>query len=1391
MIKFNKNGGTVEPFTIILSNRNQEWLGQISNLNNVNFTGNFNAADELSFSVNKIVDDYEEPLWDELYDFRLVYIKELNEYFEIYVSLDEQDYLTKTITAKSLCEAELSQTMLYDIEINTETDISRDDYIVAKFWTNSTDPQSEEYKSTILYRVLEKVPAYSVKHVDDTLVNLQRVFSINGKSVYDWLISDCSTEFNCLVKFDSTDRTISFYDLYTTCPVCHARGIFNDKCTHIITEDDLQKYGINGLMPNGTHLHEQCGNSNLNYYGEDTTIFVSTENLTDEINLETDTDSVKNSFRLVAGDDDMTAAIVNINPNGSQYIYNYSPESLKDMPNILVNAIKDYNQLYDEYNYIKAYNINIPYKKYYYRDIANNRRITVNANYNTIVQKYNHSYQLAKEEELFKIPSELVGYAKLMQHIYQCLDFYSYLESSMMPKVEIGGITAQTEAEKVQEHNGDTISLSSFGSSTNVKTVTSAVINYLKVFVKTGYVKLEVNENDPIFINHGNNGTWTGTIKVIFYSLDDDDTDKEVDVPCTFTIDGNYEDFIKQKLMKKLASDLENEDQIYNLLDPGNNMSLATFQDNLKAYSLNRLRSFKDSLEALLGIMQEANIALKPSEQKDSLKRQVYNDFYIPCLNRFKACEEEYNLRANELSLIAKYTNGSLDSGLLHNLLSIRDQVQDSLNFVKFLDKRSASYNEEHEHETGFEPIDMYKLLTTYTRQDEYSNSNYISVGLTSSELFQMAQMFYDAAREELIKSSTYQHSINANLYNLLAIDEFQPIVDKFELGNWLRVQIDEQVYRLRLISYSINFDDLTTLNTQFSDLTATALGYNDLQSILNQAGTMSTSYPAVTRQAEKGKLANENINEWVRKGLNSAKTRIMNNDAEEIEITNTGITARTYNDVTDEYDDEQLRITHNVLAFTDDNWETVKTALGKYTLTHHIPHKTNTNTPGVIKPIEEEYYGLVAEAVLAGWIVGSTIESSSMIGGHIQGVGNKTYIDLDPLDTTIWDSDGYNYTDFIHVENGDRRFIVTKEGNIQTTGGHFSNMDDTAYLDLNENNPYFLRCDSSDSTGMSTFRVTKTDGTLISTGGHFQNRDNSVYIDFGADGQQTTYLRGNTLAKDYFEYFLLCKDPELFSVGKDGYLIATSGEIGGFYISDHYISSTKSLGSTEDSHITMDLQDFSRNMYLSSPTFDSDGYVISVYSGMKNVTDLRFAIGINFGVANDGSVYAKNLFIRDLQAADIWGRNLKVVSSKAKEAYANTGGFGLIRFRENSIYIPDTLDGLNIQNICFVNDDIKNTNTDEYVAWKSDIEDINDQLTNIREEIDNIDVDIDTVSSPFNVGDPSGYHAQISDKGYAISVGNQNVIYIGTEGDRGPGIYFANSSGQTLWYINSTGFHN
>ena len=109
MVNLSFDNGTVEQFTIVLSQRDYTHLGQLSNIRNLKFGGHLNAADEISFEVCKQLDDHEEVLWDEIYDLRLIWVSELNQYYEIRVELTDQVYMTKTITCTSLCECELSQ----------------------------------------------------------------------------------------------------------------------------------------------------------------------------------------------------------------------------------------------------------------------------------------------------------------------------------------------------------------------------------------------------------------------------------------------------------------------------------------------------------------------------------------------------------------------------------------------------------------------------------------------------------------------------------------------------------------------------------------------------------------------------------------------------------------------------------------------------------------------------------------------------------------------------------------------------------------------------------------------------------------------------------------------------------------------------------------------------------------------------------------------------------------------------------------------------------------------------------------------------------------------------------------------------------------------------------
>ena len=118
-----KTGQGIRPLHIILGNRNLEKFGEIINIpaDSITYHPQFNVVDELSFNVYKEKNDNVENLWDKIVDFKTIYVKEYDEWFEITVGTDESEKNTKKlVTAKSLCEAELGQVILHDIEINTE-----------------------------------------------------------------------------------------------------------------------------------------------------------------------------------------------------------------------------------------------------------------------------------------------------------------------------------------------------------------------------------------------------------------------------------------------------------------------------------------------------------------------------------------------------------------------------------------------------------------------------------------------------------------------------------------------------------------------------------------------------------------------------------------------------------------------------------------------------------------------------------------------------------------------------------------------------------------------------------------------------------------------------------------------------------------------------------------------------------------------------------------------------------------------------------------------------------------------------------------------------------------------------------------------------------------------
>ncbi len=853
---------------LVLATRSGEKLGLLK-AENIVCNDSLKEANEISFRIHKYINGVKNSLWDKLVDFKLVWCKNYNTWFQISVDIDESDETIKNILGISLGEAELSQIMLYDIEINTEDDIARDDYKITVLF------KEDDKEASLLHRIMEKTPHYSIKHIDSTIKNIQRTFSFDNTSVYDAL-QEIGEEIGCLFilhsnsdEYGNIQRTVSVYDIQSYCYDCGHRGNFTLTCP-------------------------KCHSTNINEgYGEDTTIFITSDELGEDIQFSTDIGSVKNCFKLEAGDDLMTATIRNCNPNGSDYIWYLSENMKSDMSDELVNKLSEYDKdfAYYQSEYISA--------------------ISSITEYNKSVTKY-QTYN----PDLESIASSIKGYPALMNSLYKTIDFGLYLKSGLMPNASLSNTTAAalltvSNLSPVAVEDSSVISLA---------TANSAILLMAKVVVDSRY-QIKINTSSLTSLK------WTGNFIVTNYS---DETDTAISPTITININSDYETYVRQKIEKALNKNEDYDTSISGLFKMTND----TFKNEIKKYCLNSLTSFYDACQSCVDILIEQGIA--DGETWSGSDPNLYNDLYIPYRTKLKSLEAEIKIRESEISQIENVANA---------LNNIKQNIQDKLNFENYLGK------------------DLWLEFCSYRREDKYTNSNYISDGLTDTEIFNKANEFIKVAKEEIYKSAELQHSITSKLKNLLVIEKFKPLVNKFKVGNWLRIQIDDEVYKLRLLFYEIDFDNLSNLSVEFSDVMKTANGLTDQKELMQKASSMATSYDSTKRQAEQGKKSKEQLNDWVNKGLSLTNMKIVGNaDNQNQTWDKHGILCREYSPVTDDYDNRQLKIINRGLYITDDNWLTSKAGIGNFTFWNPETQKM------------DEAYGVIADTLVGNLILSEKV---------------------------------------------------------------------------------------------------------------------------------------------------------------------------------------------------------------------------------------------------------------------------------------------------------------------------------------------------------------------------------------------------------------------------------
>lgn len=931
IIKLDKYTRKINMPTLLLMNRSFSIIGRISRYDNWNISLVGNGIDEISFNVHKYANGIQCPVWDDLIDLKIVNVDGFG-MFEISVDYTDNTETVKSIHGFSL-EVELAQIGLYEFHVNDDdaadmviTEYSKDNYdsegnFIPTVFYNPTDE-----KHSLLHRVLaDKAPHWNIGYVTPYIAlgedvqpeessKFQRTYTVDGDSIYDFLTGTVAEESNVIFTFNvSRNETTGKYERTINC---------YSLCDCIDQENgDVLCKGI----------------------GEDTFVFVSKRKLANEITISSNKDNVKNCLRIEGGDDVITDMVRAVNMNGSNYISIFANFQYDDMSEALRNNIQGYQAMMsstetqdiyygngDIDSFINGFltlKIESELESAFILNICQNNKIEAFTSiYNYVSAPYWYIEVSDNTKELIasSVGDEYISAQSVINNmgIYTRLcnyyDTLAYFESSMMPDVSISETTAEEQYNIMKDALTDenmTVGVSSLNKYDNnlFVGVSNNVEAMANVLIDARYKAEVINETTSYNDDDKDNIYWTGNIRIT-RAADETDyypkTEEQINACFDVNINDDELTFTRQKIEKALhkGSMLDIDFDIANMNDEG-------IRKYFNKYSLNRLKSFYDGYNSCLSILMQM-------DANSPVRKDMYEKYF------------------NRMRIISNPPTEE-NPNPVPGVLDIRQTQVDEINTrISDIQKEQrvfqygGEYNDKtytpHDFVTYLENDNLYKEFCSYRREDTYTNSNYISDGLSTSECLAKAKELVEAATKEAKKACMLQRTVSTSLNNLFALPEFDKLWDSFALYNYIRVKTEDEILKLRLIGIDFSGDTPENIEVTFSEQIESVDGtIDDLRSIIQQAGSMATSYPSTALQAKQGSDAKNEITDMYTNGLNAAKTMLTNNDNNEVTITQSGILCKRMDDE-GYYGDKQLRITGNILALTDNGWKTVKLAIGE-----------------------------------------------------------------------------------------------------------------------------------------------------------------------------------------------------------------------------------------------------------------------------------------------------------------------------------------------------------------------------------------------------------------------------------------------------------------------------
>lgn len=380
--------------------------------------------------------------------------------------------------------------------------------------------------------------------------------------------------------------------------------------------------------------------------------------------------------------------------------------------------------------------------------------------------------------------------------------------------------------------------------------------------------------------------------------------------------------------------------------------------------------------------------------------------------------------------------------------------------------------------------IDQQAELKYYMKTGSYTNENFVYTSImTESQKINLSKELKKQAEEVFEKLSQPCFEFSMEIDNYLYMQQFSKFVNQTQLGVLVNAEMSKGKWiQPRLLKIQLDYDNLK--NTKFI--------FSDTLRLQSDIYVFEDSYNASTKASGKVAMSSSSWDEpkkdgfydtvkgYMSQSLNLAQQDIMSSENQEILIGSYGMIGRKFVKETQTYDPHEIRLNNNVLCFSADGFQTVKTAVG------FLNYNGNT------------LYGINGEVIIGNIFIGNQLQLY---------MSNK-----DKNTSFIVNGDGATLVNSnMTVNNDTNKIIISPDDGIKLQKKNGTVWDDKLYFDFDGDlvgNGMVLK--SSNVGGWTT-----TDKALTSPTGDYIGSDGTGKLSLLSWTNNTAKFDGNIYANN------------------------------------------------------------------------------------------------------------------------------------------------------------------------------------------------------------------------------------------------------------------------------------